>query len=100
MELRFRCAFVSFLYKSEFQLIYVQLNVNYRRAQFAMFELAIMNYRLVMLDDEIGPTEAEGQAIQGPSMIIRRQTASICAKWPTLKSTEDRRYCALYSSVT
>ena len=44
MELRVRCAFVSFLYiKSEVKLICVQFNVNDRRTQVTMLQLAI-NY--------------------------------------------------------
>ena len=35
MELRFRCAFLSFYIKAEVPLIYVPLNANDRRAQFA-----------------------------------------------------------------
>ena len=43
MKLCFRCAFVSFYIKSEVHLIYVPLNVNDRRDQVAMLQLAIMN---------------------------------------------------------
>ena len=50
-------AFVVLLYpffiKTEVQLINVQLNVNDRRAQVAMLQLAIMNHILIMLDDEV-----------------------------------------------
>ena len=51
---RWSYAFVALLYpfyiKSEV-LIYFQLNVNDRRAQVAMLQLAIMNQRHIMLDD-------------------------------------------------
>ena len=33
-------------------------------------------------------TKAEGKKILGPSMIIRRQTATIWTLWPTNKSNE------------
>ena len=38
-----------------------------------------------------GMTEAEGQKVLGPSMIIRRQTATLWELWPTNKSNEDGR---------
>ena len=51
---RWSYAFVALLYpfyiKSEV-LIYFQLNVNDRRAQVAMLQLAIMNHRHIMLDN-------------------------------------------------
>ena len=63
-------AFLALLYpfyiKSESQLIYVQLNINDRRAQVAMFQLSIMNHRLFMLDgrrsrqDGVGGTKDPG----------------------------------------
>ena len=62
MELRFCCAFVFFLYNTEVQLIYVQLNVNDRRAQVAMLQLAIMNHRLIMLDDR----RSRQDGVEGP----------------------------------
>ena len=66
--------------KSEVQLIYVQLNVNYRRDQVAMLQLAIMNHILIMLDGRRpGETESEGQKDLGPSMIIRRQMVTMWA---------------------
>ena len=52
---RWNKAFVAPLYpfyiKSEVQLMYVQSNANDRHAQVAMLQLAIMNHRLIMLDD-------------------------------------------------
>ena len=51
MELPFRCAFVSFLYKSEVQLNCVQVNANDRRTKVDMLQLAIMNHRHIMLDN-------------------------------------------------
>ena len=42
---------LTFYIRSEVQLIYVQLNVNDRRAQVAMLQLAILNNILIMLDD-------------------------------------------------
>ena len=54
---RWSYAFVALLYlfyiKSVVQLIYDQLNVNDKRAQVDMLQLAIMNHRLIMLDDEV-----------------------------------------------
>ena len=47
----FCCAFVSFLYKYEFQLIYVQLIS--RDAQVAMLQLTFMNHRLITVNSEI-----------------------------------------------
>ena len=35
--------------------------------------------------------EAEGQEVLGPSMIIRRQAATLWELWPTNKSNEDGR---------
>ena len=34
-------------------------------------------------------TEAEGLKVLGPSMIIRRQTATLWELWPTFKRMED-----------
>ena len=52
---RLSYAFVAILYhfhiQSEVQLIYVYLNVNDRRAQVTMLQLAIMNHSNIMLDD-------------------------------------------------
>ena len=40
--------------KNEFPfMIYVQLNVNDRRAQDAMLQLAIMNHKLIIMHDEV-----------------------------------------------
>ena len=62
-------AFVALLYpfyiKSEVQLIYVQLNVNDIRAQVAMLQLAIMNHRIIMLNDW-RPRQDEGRGPKGP----------------------------------
>ena len=49
----FGALFYPVYIKSEVQPIYVQLNVNERRAQIAMLYLAIMNHILIMLDDEV-----------------------------------------------
>ena len=68
MELRFRCAFVSFYIKSEVQLIYVQLNVNDRRAQVAMLQLAIMNHRRIMFDGRRSRQDGVGGP-KGPGFI-------------------------------
>ena len=53
MELRFRYTLYPFYINSVVQLIYDQLNVNDRRAQVTMFQLAIMNHRRIVLDDEV-----------------------------------------------
>ena len=37
-----------------------------------------------------GKTESEGQKVLGPSMIVRRQMATLWELWPT-KSNEDGR---------
>ena len=56
---RWSYAFVALMYpfymKSEVHLIYRydHLNVNDRRSQVAMLQLATMNHRLIMMDDEV-----------------------------------------------
>ena len=54
---RWSYAFVALLYpfyiKSEFQLIYVQLNVNDKRDHVAMLQLTIMKHILIMFDNEV-----------------------------------------------
>ena len=54
--MRWSYAFVALLHpfyiKSEVQLVYVQLDVKIQRKGTAMLQLAIMNYRLIMLDYE------------------------------------------------
>ena len=57
MELRFRCAFVSILSKFLVHLKYVSLNVNDRRDQVAMLQMAIMN-----LDDR----RSRQDGVEGP----------------------------------
>ena len=80
MELRFRCAFAPFYIKYEVHLIYVPLNVNDRRDQVAMLQLAIMK-----LDDRRSRQDGVGgQKVLGPSMIIRRQTATMWVLWPLI----------------
>ena len=76
MELRFRCALYPF--KKKVHLIYDPLNVNDRRDQVAMLQLAIMN-----LDDRRSRQDGVGgpKDPSGPSMIIRRQTATMWALW-------------------
>ena len=73
---RERYAFVAPLYpfyiKSEVQLIYVQLNVNYRRAQVAVRHMAIMNliYLLFLMmrsrQDGGGGSKGSGSAHSYP----------------------------------
>ena len=41
-----------FYIKSDFRLINVQLNANDRRIKVAMLQLAIVNHRHIMLDDQ------------------------------------------------
>ena len=94
---RWSYTFVALVYpyyiKSDVQLIYVQLNVNDRRTQVIVLELAIMNTILIMLNDGgPGKTESEGQKVLGPSMIIRRHTATMWALCPTNKSNEHGRW--------
>ena len=77
-------AFDALLYpfyiKSEVHLICVPLNVNDRRDQVAMLQLAIMN-----LDDRRSRQDGVGGPKgPGPSMIIRRQTATMCTIWPLI----------------
>ena len=80
MELLFCYAIISFYIKSDVQLIKVQLNANDRRAQVAMLQLAIMKHRLsCRMIGGPGKTESEGKKVLGPSMIIRRQAATIRA---------------------
>ena len=44
-----------------------------RRDQVTMLQLAIMNHRLIMLDDEVlGEMEVEGQKVLAPSLVIGR----------------------------
>ena len=66
--------------------MFSKLNVNDRSA-FKSRHATAMNHRLIMLD----VTEAGGQKVLGPSMIIRVQTATIWAFLPTNKSNEDGR---------
>ena len=69
-----------FYIKSEVHLIYVLLNVNDRRDQVAVLQLAIMN-----LDDRRSRQDGVGGPKgPGPSMIIRRQTATMWALWPLI----------------
>ena len=75
--------FVALLYpfyiKSEV-LIYFQLNVNDRRAQVPMLQLAIMSHRHItcmLVTGGSGKMESEGQKVLGASMIVRRQMATL-----------------------
>ena len=98
---RWSYAFFALLYhfyiKSEVQLNYFQLNVNDRRTQVPMLQLAIMSHRhityniLCWMIGGSGKTESEGQKVPGPPMIVCRQMATLWELCPTNKSNEDGR---------